>query len=59
MKAETIVRFRDLKAGKIREIGEQFHVSKERYKELEKRRLVKEVREEPQETEEQQETAAE
>lgn len=47
MKAETIVKFHDLKAGKIREIGEQFTVSKERYLELEKRGFVKEVKEEP------------
>ncbi len=45
MKVETVVRFRDLKAGCIREIGEQFTVSKERYKELEKARVAKEVKE--------------
>lgn len=50
MKAETIVKFRDLKAGKIREIGQQFTVSKERYMELEKRGFVKEVKEKPEET---------
>lgn len=50
MKAETIVKFRDLKARKIREIGQQFTVSKERYTELEKRGFVKEVKEKPEET---------
>lgn len=50
MKVETTVKFRDLKENKIREIGEQFNVSKERYKELEKRGFVKEVKEEPEET---------
>lgn len=50
MKAETIVRFQDLKEDKIREIGEQFTVSRERYKELEKRGFVKELKEEPEKT---------
>ena len=45
MKVETVVRFRDLKAGCIREVGEQFTVSKERYKELEKAGVAKEVKE--------------
>ena len=34
MKVKTIVRFRDLKENKIREIGEEFTVSKERYDEI-------------------------
>ncbi len=50
MKAETIVKFRDLKAGRIREIGQQFTVSKERYQELEKMGFVKEAKEELGET---------
>ena len=50
MKVETTVKFKDLKKNKIREIGERFVVSKERYKELEKRGFVKEVKEEIEET---------
>lgn len=50
MKVETTVKFRDLKENKIREIGDTFTVSKERYKELEKRGFVKEVKEEAEET---------
>ena len=34
MKVETIVRFHDLEAKCIREVGEEFEVSKERYKKL-------------------------
>lgn len=34
MMVETIVRFRDKKEGCIREIGETFRVSKERYDEI-------------------------
>lgn len=45
MKVETVVKFHDLKADCIREVGEQFTVSKERYKELEKAGVAKEVKE--------------
>lgn len=45
MKVEAIVKFQDLEEKKIREIGEQFTVSKERYKVLEERGLVKEAAE--------------
>lgn len=45
MKAETVVKFHDLKADCIREVGEQFTVSKERYKELERAGVAKEVKE--------------
>lgn len=50
MKVETIVKFHDLKEKKVREIGDQFAVSKERYKGLKKRGFIKELREEPEET---------
>lgn len=50
MKVETTVEFRDLKEKRLRKIGEQFTVSKERYKDLEQRGFVKEVKEEPKET---------
>lgn len=43
MQAETIQKFRDLKADKIREPGEVFTVAKERFRELEKRGFVKEA----------------
>lgn len=41
MQAEATIKFRDLKAGKIREPGETFTVSKERFLELEGRGFVK------------------
>lgn len=44
LKVETIVKFHDLKEDCIREIGTQFTVSKERYRELEKRGFVREVK---------------
>lgn len=50
MRVETIVKFRDLKEGKIRESGEKFTVSKERYKVLKEHGFVKEVKEEKPET---------
>lgn len=34
MKVKTIVRFNDLKEGVIREIGDEFIVSKERFEEI-------------------------
>lgn len=34
MKVRTIVRFNDKKEGKLREIGEEFTVSKARYNEI-------------------------
>lgn len=43
MRVEAILKFRDLKEGKVREAGEQFTVSKERYRVLEERGFVKEV----------------
>lgn len=58
MKVETIVKFRDLKANKIREIGEQFIVSKERYEELERRKFVKEVKVAPVQPEKKEEGTA-
>lgn len=42
MQAEAIKKFRDLKAGKIREPGEVFTVSKERFHELEGKGFVEE-----------------
>lgn len=45
IQAEVIVKFQDLKENKIREIGEQFVVSKERYHELERQGFVKEIKE--------------
>lgn len=42
MQAEAIKKFRDLKADKIREQGEKFTVSKERFFELEEKGFVKE-----------------
>lgn len=43
MQAEAAIKFRDLKADKIREPGEMFTVSKERFRELEERGFVKEA----------------
>jgi hypothetical protein len=42
VQAEAIKKFRDLKAGKIREPGEVFTVSRERFHELEGKGFVKE-----------------
>lgn len=49
MRVETIVRFRDLKAGKIREIGDSFTVSTERGSQLIHLGYVKEQEDEPEE----------
>lgn len=49
MKAKAIVKFRDLKEKKLRQIGEEFEVSKERFKEINSTKygvLVEEVKEE-------------
>lgn len=46
MRVETITKFRDLKEEKIREPGEQFTVSKERFQELKEHGFVKEIDEE-------------
>ena len=49
MKVKTIVKFKDLKEKKLREAGEEFEVSKERYKEINSTKfgvLVEEVKEE-------------
>lgn len=43
MKVKTKVRFRDLKADKIREIGTVFEVTKERFKEI--KEFVEEIKE--------------
>ncbi len=43
MQAETIIKFRDLEADKIRGPGEVFTVSKERFCELEGKGFVKET----------------
>ena len=43
MKCKTRVRFTDLKADKIREIGEEFEVTKERFEVLEEKGLVEVV----------------
>ena len=59
MKVETAVKFRDLKENRIREIGEQFTVSKERYQELKSRGFIKEVKVAPVQQEEKKESAAE
>ena len=46
MKARTLIRFTDLKEDKVREIGEEFVLSKERFDEiLSKGRLIEEVEE--------------
>jgi len=50
LRVETIIKFRDLKSDKIREPGEQFTVSKERFQELKEHGFVKEVKEEKPET---------
>lgn len=34
MKVRTVVRFNDLKAGKVREVGEEFTCAKERFEEI-------------------------
>lgn len=49
MKVKTIVKFKDLKEKKLREVGEEFEVSKERFKEINSTKygkLVEEVKEE-------------
>lgn len=49
MRVKTIVKFKDLKEKKLREIGEEFEVSKERFKEINSTKygkLVEEVKEE-------------
>lgn len=43
MQAEATIRFRDLKAEKIREPGEVFSVQKERFKELQEKGFAKSV----------------
>lgn len=50
MKVEATAKFRDLKADGVREVGDRFTVTKTRFKELEKKGLVKEVKEENLET---------
>ena len=45
MKVKTITRFHDLEAKCIREVGEQFEVSKERYEVLKNRQYVKVLKE--------------
>lgn len=45
MKVETVVKFHDLKEDCTREVGDQFRVTKERYKELEKAGVAKEAKE--------------
>lgn len=55
MQAEAIIKFRDLEADKIREPGEVFAVSKERFWELKGKGFVKEAKK-PKETEDCKET---
>lgn len=46
MKVKTLVKFQDAKEDKLREVGDEFIVSKERYKEiLEAGNFVEEVEE--------------
>lgn len=48
MKVKTTIKFRDLKAGTIRKVGEEFECSEDRFKEiLKKGPFVEEVKEEP------------
>lgn len=50
MKARVVVRFSDKKEQKMREIGEEFEVTKKRFKEINSTKhgvLVEEVNEEP------------
>lgn len=51
MKVKTKIRFKDLKEDKIREIGEEFIISKERYEEILKVGVFVEEIEEPKEEE--------
>ena len=44
MRCETLQRFRDLKEDKVRELGDEFELTKERFEQLENLRLVKEVK---------------
>ncbi len=49
MRVKTIVKFKDLKEKKLREVGEEFEVSKERFKEINSTKygqLVEEIKEE-------------
>ncbi len=48
MKVKTLVKFKDLKEKKLREVGEEFEVSKTRYKEINSTKhgkLVEEIKE--------------
>ena len=45
MRAKTIQRFTDLQENKIREVNDEFEVSKKRFSELEKLKVVVEVKE--------------
>lgn len=51
MKVKALIKFKDLKEDKIREIGEEFIISKERYEEILKVGVLVEEIEEPKEEE--------
>ncbi len=51
MKVRALIKFKDLKEDKIREIGEEFIISKERYEEILKVGVFVEEIEEPKEEE--------
>lgn len=51
MKVRALIKFKDLKEDKIREIGDEFIISKERYEEILKVGVLVEEIEEPKEEE--------
>ena len=44
MRCKTLQRFTDLKENKVRELGDEFELTKERFEQLENANLVQEVK---------------